>query len=57
MDSPGEKKGQRRGSCGHVMAGFDFHKKCARCRDKGIGDDPLKTNLVICVIPSSAGTS
>ena len=40
MDSPGEKKGQRRGSCGHVMAGFDFHKKCARCRDKGIGDDP-----------------
>ena len=40
MDSPGEKKGQRRGSCGHVMVGFDFHKKCAHCRDKGIGDDP-----------------
>ena len=40
MDSPGEKKGQRRGSCGHVMAAFDLHKKCARCRDKGIGDDP-----------------
>ena len=39
MDSPGEKKGQRRGSCGHVMAAFDLHKKCARCRDKGIGDD------------------
>ena len=40
MDSPGEKKVQRRGSCGHVMAAFDLHKKCARCRDKGIGDDP-----------------
>ena len=40
MDSPGEKKGQRRGSCGHIMAAFDLHKKCARCRDKGIGDDP-----------------
>ena len=23
-----------------MMAGFDSHKKCARCRDKGIGDDP-----------------
>ena len=32
--------GQRRGSCGHVMAGFDLHKKCARCRDKKFGDDP-----------------
>ena len=31
---------QCRGSCGHMMAGFDTHKKCARCRDKGIGDDP-----------------
>ena len=30
MASPG----QRRGSCGHVMAAFDLHKKCARCRDK-----------------------
>ena len=40
MDSPGEKKGQRRGSCGHIMAAFDLHKKCARCRHKGIGDDP-----------------
>ena len=32
--------GQRRGSCGHVMAGFDLYKKCARCRDKKLGDDP-----------------
>ena len=32
--------GQRRGSCGHAMAGFDSHSKCARCRDKGVGNDP-----------------
>ena len=31
MSSPG----QRPGSCGHAMAGFDSHSKCARCRDKG----------------------
>ena len=31
MSSPG----QRRGSCGHAMAGFDSHSKCAHCRDKG----------------------
>ena len=36
MSSPG----QRRGSCGHAMAGFNSHSKCARCRDKGLGDDP-----------------
>ena len=35
MSSPG----QRRGSCGHVMALFDLHTKCARCREKGIGGD------------------
>ena len=34
MSSPGQK----RGSCGHVMALFDNHKKCARC-EKGVGDD------------------
>ena len=46
MSSPG----QRRGSCGHAMAGFDTHSKCARCRDKGLGDDPcvLKKECVIC---------
>ena len=46
MSSPG----QRRGSCGHAMAGFDSHSKCARCRDKGLGDDPciLKKECVIC---------
>ena len=31
--------GQRRGVCGHVMAGFDKHAHCARCRDKAKGDD------------------
>ena len=36
MSSPG----QRRGICGHIMAGFDKHACCARCRDKLKGDDP-----------------
>ena len=36
MSSPG----QRRGSCGHAMAGFDSNSKSARCRDKGLGNDP-----------------
>ena len=36
MSSPG----QRRGSCRHTMAGFNSHFKCARCKDKGLGDDP-----------------
>ena len=35
MSSPG----QRRGSCGHVMALCDLHTKCVRCREKGIGGD------------------
>ena len=35
MASPG----QRRGVCGHMMAGFDLHERCARCRDKGLGSD------------------
>ena len=29
MSSPGDKKGQRRGLCGHIMASFDLHKRCA----------------------------
>ena len=41
MSSPGEK----RGTCGHVMALFDTHKKCARCREKGVGDDPCVKKL------------
>ena len=31
--------GQRRGSCGHIMAGFDLQEKCDRCRDKMLGSD------------------
>ena len=30
MASPGQK-----GLCGHLMAGFDSHLYCVRCRDKG----------------------
>ena len=36
--------GQKRGTCGHVMASFDNHKKCAHCRDEGVGDDPCVQN-------------
>ena len=36
MSSPS----QRRGSCGHMMAGYDSHTFCARCRDKKNGKDP-----------------
>ena len=43
MSSPGQRRG-------HAMAGFDSHSKCARCRDKGVGDDPcvLKKECVVC---------
>ena len=42
--------GQKRGTCGHVMAIFDGHLKCARCRDKGVGEDDcvLKKDCPIC---------
>ena len=36
MSSPG----QRRGKCRHIMANFDTHSHCARCRDKGKGKEP-----------------
>ena len=41
MASPGQKKG----ACGHIMASFDKHSRCARCREKGQGDDPCVQNL------------
>ena len=46
MSSPGQKKG----TCGHIMAVFDGHLKCARCREKGVGDNPcvLKRDCSIC---------
>ena len=40
MASPGDFKGQRRGACGHIMATFDLHERCARCREKKLGEDP-----------------
>ena len=41
MSSPG----QRRGLCGHIMAGYDKHKVCARCRDKRKGEDNCVKSL------------
>ena len=40
---------QRKGACGHIMAGFDMHIRCARCRDKKKGDDPCVRGLA-CVV-------
>ena len=45
MASPGSLKGQRRGTCGHAMAAFDLHEKCARCREKKIGEDQCVKGL------------
>ena len=39
MASPSDKKGHRRGSCGHVMAIFDLRDKCPQCREKLISED------------------
>ena len=46
MASPGQK----RGMCGHIMALlFNYHAKCARCHEKGIGKDPcVEINCEIC---------
>ena len=46
MSSPGQTKG----TCGHIMALFGGHLKCAGFRDKGVGDDPcvLKRDCPIC---------
>ena len=43
-------QGQKRCTCGQVMAIFDGHLKCARCRDKGVGEDNcvLKKDCPIC---------
>ena len=42
MASPGQKWGW--GACSHLMAGFDKHAHCARCRDKSKGTDPCVNN-------------
>ena len=33
------KAPQRRGACGHIMAAFDQHQRCARCRENKKGQD------------------
>ena len=50
MASPGELKGHRKGYCGHIMAAFDLHEKCARCREKKVGQDlcVLGNDCLIC---------
>ena len=35
---------QKRGSCGQAMASFDGHSFCARCCDKGKGEEPCIAN-------------
>ena len=42
--------GQKRGTCGHVMAIFDGHLKGATCRDEGVEEDNcvLKKDCPIC---------
>ena len=45
MASPGSLKGQGRGTCGHAMAAFDLHEKCARCREKKVGEDQCVKGL------------
>ena len=44
---------QKCGGCGHLMAGFDNHSFCSRCRDKRKGNDPCverpeSTNCKFC---------
>ena len=41
MASPGQMKA----ACGHIIASFDTHSRCARCRDKGMGEDPCVAKL------------
>ena len=41
---PTMSPGQKRGSCGHAMASFDGHAFCARCREKGKGEEPCIAN-------------
>ena len=48
MASPGEK----RGLCGHLMAGFDKHSYYARCQDKKGSDPVLKMKFILSVMYS-----
>ena len=38
------------GFCGHIMAGFDLHDKCARYHDKSLGTDACIVGGAICKI-------
>ena len=40
LDSIMSSPGQKHGGCGHLMASFDTHSFCARCREKSKGPDP-----------------
>ena len=42
--------GQKHGGCGHLMAGFNTHSFCARCRNKGKGPDSCisKGDCLVC---------
>ena len=45
--------GQRKGSCSHIMASFDTHVCCARCREKGSGSNPCvqgKDDCTACLL-------
>ena len=45
--------GQRKGGCGHIMANFDAHIRCACCREKGAGSDPCvqgKDDCTACLL-------
>ena len=40
LDSVMSSPEQKHGGCGHLMARFDTHSFCARCREKGKGPHP-----------------
>ena len=50
--------GQKCGGCDHLMAGFNNHSFCAKCRDKGKGKDPCmeKPESTDCKICNSLTT-
>ena len=48
--------GQIKGGCGHIMANFNMHIRCALCRDKGSGSDPCvlgQDNCAACLLLTS----
>ena len=46
---------QKRGGCGHLMAEFDSHSSCVRCRKKGKWPDPCvsKSDCNLCNVLNS----